>query len=84
MLLSIALFSALLLSAPPGSSSGSVAIDESGSTVYVVNPESGYVSMIDTRSDRVIAEANGVLNPMRVAPGTLLVIPKAQGVVGRA
>jgi nucleoid-associated protein YgaU len=33
---------------------------------------------------RVIAEANGVINPMTVKPGTLLVIPKAQGVMGRA
>ncbi len=33
---------------------------------------------------RVIAEANGVVNPMSVKPGTLLVIPKAQGAVARA
>src|SRR5437870_5705804 len=38
-------------------SSGSMLIDPAG-TVYLVNPESGFVSAIDSRTDRVIRESS--------------------------
>ena len=38
----------------------------------------------DSTQWRVIAQANGVVDPMSVRPGTLLVIPRSQGVASRA
>jgi hypothetical protein len=38
----------------------------------------------DASAWRLIAQANGVVNPLRMKPGTLLVIPKAAGVARHA
>ena len=38
----------------------------------------------DSSAWRLIAQANGVVDPLRVKPGTMLVIPKAQGAARRA
>lgn len=56
-------------SSPESASSGHIAMDRAGSRVYVINPDSNSVSMVDTQSARVLREVQVGQNPGTLAVG---------------
>lgn len=51
------------------SSSGYIAVDPSGARVYVVNPDSNSISVIDTRSNRLFRDVRVGQDPRSLAFG---------------